>query len=145
MIMHFSAALMPDVRIKTDHIQTNSQREKDELELSSVFASLGVLKHEVLAVAVKEDFWTKPYEPVHAILTSTPVPSTPPVERMNGVFTQNPRFDDRKASSSTKPMLSTPDVPSQFKEFEEERKKLGDFDDISILNKYIDDVLHSQG
>ena len=135
--MHFSKAFMLDGRNTTGHIHANSKTEKDELELSSAFASLAVLQHEILAVVVKDDNRNKP---VQAIVTSAPQPN-----RVSGVFTQNPRVDDREASAVTEPMLSTPDAPSQFKEFEEERKKRGDFDDVNIFNQYIDEVLHSQG
>ena len=148
--MHFSKAFMLDGHIKTGHIQANSKTEEKELQLSSVFASLAVLEHEDLAVAVKEDSRTNPHEPVHAIITSTmdePVHTivTSARQRMNGVVTRNLRSDDRNVSASTEPMLSKPNVPSQFKEFEEERKKRGGFDDTNILNQYIDKVLHSQG
>jgi hypothetical protein len=146
-IMHFSKAFMLDGHIKTGHIQANSKTEQKELQLSSAFASLAVLEHEDLAVAVKDDSWTNPHEPVHAIITSTmdePVRAIA-TSRMNGVVTRNLRSDDRNASASTEPVLSTPNVPSQFKEFEEERKKGCDLDDTSILNQYIDKILHSQG
>ena len=147
-VMHFSMAFMLDGRIKTSHILTNSKREKNKLKLSSAFASLAVLEHENLAVAVKGNSQTNPDEHVNAIITSTmdepvhaAITSTP--QRMNGVIAWNAHSNDRKALA--KPMLSTPVVPSQFKEFEEERKKCGDFDDINILNQYIGKVLHSQG
>ena len=126
--MHFSTAFMLDEHIKAGHSQANSKREKNELKLSSVFASLAVLEHPDLAVAVKDDSQTNPNEPVNTIITSTMdepvhaiVTSTP--QRVNGVFTRNLRSDDRKASASTEPMLLTPDAPSQFKEFEEERDR----------------------
>jgi hypothetical protein len=149
-IMHLSKAFMLDRHIKTGHVQADSKTEEMELQLSSAFASLAVLEHEDLAVAVKEDSWTNPHEPVNAIITSTMdepmlaiVTSTP--QRMNGVVARNLRSDDRKVSASTEPMLSTPNVPRQFKEFEEEMKKRGGFDDANILNQYIDKVLHLQG
>jgi len=133
-IMHLSKAFMLDGRDNVGHIHANSEIEENELELSSAFASLAVLNHEILAVVVKDD-------------RNKPVVISEPegMNRLSGVFTQNPRFDDPEASASTEPMLSTPDVPSQFKEFKEERKKHGGFDDTNILNEYIDIVLHSQG
>jgi len=128
---------MLDGHDNVGHIHANSEIEENELELSSVFASLAVLNHEILAVVVKDDR----NKPVQAVVISEPEG----MNRLSGVFTQNPRFNDPEASASTEPMLLTPDVPSQFKEFEEERKKHGDLDDANILNQYIDKVLHSQG
>ncbi|KIJ95741.1 hypothetical protein K443DRAFT_108324, partial [Laccaria amethystina LaAM-08-1] len=109
------------------HIYTHSKSEEKELQLSSAFASLAVLNHEIIAVVVASQTVTQEGS------------------RLSGVFTENPRFDDRKTSAASEPILLTPDVPRQFKEFEEEMKKRGGFDDANILNQYIDKVLYSQG
>jgi hypothetical protein len=126
-IMHSIKAFMLDVRVNVNHIYTHSKSEEKELQLSSAFASLAVLNHEIIAVVVASQTVTQEGS------------------RLSGVFTENPRFDDRKTSAASEPILLTPDVPRQFKEFEEEMKKRGGFDDANILNQYIDKVLYSQG
>lgn len=138
---------MIDGRIYTGHIQADSNREKNELKLSSAFASLAVLENEDHAVAFKKASRTDPFEPVHVVITSTThepphVTVTSAPQRMNGVFTEEPRSDDLEA---TEQMLRTPDIPSQFKEFKKERRKRGGFDDTEIWSQYIDNVLPSQG
>ncbi|KAF8951654.1 hypothetical protein BDZ97DRAFT_1931961 [Flammula alnicola] len=144
-IMHLSAAFMLlEPRNDTGHTRLRKE-EKIQLGLSSAFASLAVLEHEVLAVVVRhDDDVANPSDPVRAIVTSKPQALQGPTGNMNGVFTQNPRFDDKNAS--TQPILSTPGVPSQFKEFRKgfhpDNTSSRDF---NILNFYMSNVLLSQG
>jgi hypothetical protein len=146
--MHFSAAFRLEQRDNESNLRATSKKEKYQLALSSAFATLAVLDHEVLAVVVNEYSLANSKEPVQAIVTSTstePILSTVTSKpfQVNGVFTQNPR-SDQKQSAPPNPILLTPSVPSQFKEYEE-KMKLRSYDDRYILKSYINEVLHSQG
>ncbi|KDR65339.1 hypothetical protein GALMADRAFT_49554, partial [Galerina marginata CBS 339.88] len=132
--IHLSTAFMLEPPNGIDHIPRSSS-QKLELQLSSSFASLAVLRREVIGVVVKD---VNRGNPLQAIVTCTP--QTGEEVPVNGVM---PGSDGQKASVSTKATLVSPGIPRKFKKFKKER--MSSTNKGNVLDSYIKEVLQSQG